>query len=333
MQLIRKQLGKEGLERMDKRKTNDRKDHEIIARAVMFQQRDPAGAPSDRTLKIARKNSLGLELMQYYPEASDLMAQEQERFAAYEQALAETSSLLERYGIPHIYIKFRKHYHYYDSNVDVVVRPSGWQGAIAALEREGYVGNVMFKEPDKIMFSRPDRKVSVHLHPGVTWNGVPYFGEQALWENSRPSADYPAREMDDTYDFLINLAHNVFENYEVSLGDVLYFQRHLQACQLDVTEMEQIAAANGWQYGFQKAYAQALALTQAWEHASHEQIPQSLLAYPYRISAPVLARAYSERIASNLAGRRFGPALREIYAYPSFYALKRRHDLPILNRF
>jgi hypothetical protein len=319
---------------MNKDKTKDRKDHETVARSVMYQRRDPGGSPGENALKIARKNSLGLEFAQYFPEEADMLAQERERFDQFEQALAETSSLLDRYGIPHIYIKFRKHYHYYDSNVDVVVRPREWRGAIAALNQEGYAGNVMFKEPDKIMFSRPDRRVSVHLHPGVTWNGVPYFNEEALWENSRPSGDYPAREMNDTYDYLINLAHNVFENYEVSLGDVLYFQRHLQTCTLDASEMEQIAAANGWQYGFRQAYAQVIELTRAWELARQQKpIPPGLLTYPYQISMPVLARAYYERIASNLAGRRFGPAFREVYAYPSFYMLKRRHDLPFFNRF
>jgi hypothetical protein len=74
-------------------------------------------------------------------------------------------------------------------------------------------------------------------------------------------------------------------------------------------------------------------MIKAWEEAKQSgKIPSRLLAYPYPIAVPVLAGAFSERIASNLSGRRFGAALREVYAYPSFYALKRRHELPILNR-
>ena len=111
------------------------------------------------------------------------MAEETARSQAFRRAMQETSSLLAAHHVPHIYIKFRKLYQYYDSNVDVIVARKQWQAAIAALESEGYAGHVMFKEPDKIMFSCRGARVSVHLHPGVTWNGVPYFSEDELWSS------------------------------------------------------------------------------------------------------------------------------------------------------
>jgi hypothetical protein len=310
--------------------------YESIARKVMLNEKEPVSSaqPGERDRKIARNNSVGLEWILHYPNAPELQLPERERHDRFQTALKETSDLFQKNAIPHIYIKFRKHYHYYDSNVDLLVRSGQWRHAIGVLEEDGYSGHVMFKEPDKIMFSKPDKTVSVHLHPGVTWNGVRYFDEDDLWEKSRPSADYPAREMNESYDFLINLAHNVFENYELSLGDMLYFQRHLQRYSLDFTEMEEVAASNGWRYGYQRLLAQVRGLINAWEEAKQSgKIPSSLLAYPYPIAMPVLAGAFSERIASNVSGRRFRAALREVYAYPSFYALKRRHELPILNQW
>ncbi len=309
--------------------------YESIARKVMLNQNEHVSSaqPGERERKVARKNHVGLEWILHYPNAPELQAQEWERHHSFQIALKETSDLFHKKAIPHIYIKFRKHYRYYDSNVDLLVRREQWRHAIAVLKEDGYSGHVMFKEPDKIMFSKPEKTVSVHLHPGVTWNGVRYFDEQDLWEHSRPSADYPAQEMNESYDFLINLAHNVFENYEISIGDILYFQRHLQSYSLDFARMEEVAASNGWRYGYQQSLAQVMEIIKAWEEAkqSGEILPR-LLAYPYPISMSVLAGAFSERIASNLSGRRFGPALREVYAYPSFYVLKRRHELPILNQ-
>jgi hypothetical protein len=309
--------------------------YESIARKVMLNQYElgSSAQPGERERKIARSNHVGLEWILHYPDAHELKSQEMERHDSFQTVLKETSDLFWKKAIPHIYIKFRKHYRYYDSNVDLLVRSDQWRHAVTVLEEDGYSGHVMFKEPDKIMFSKPGKTVSVHLHPGVTWNGVRYFDEQDLWEKSLPSADYPAREMNESYDFLINLAHNVFENYELSLGDMLYFQRHLQVYSIDFTGMEETAATNGWRYGYQQSLAQVRELIKSWEEAKQSgRISSRLLAYPYPITVPVLAGAFSERIASNLSGRRFGAALREVYAYPSFYALKRRHELPILNQ-
>ena len=314
----------------------NRQIYESIARKVMLDQHEDStfAQPGEAERKVARKNHVGLEWVLHCPQATQFQAQEWERYHRFQAALHETSDLFHRKAISHIYIKFRKHYHYYDSNVDLLVRREQWQDAIAVLKEDGYSGHVMFKEPDKIMFSKPEQTISVHLHPGVTWNGVPYLDEQDLWANSCPSTEYAAQEMNKSYDFLINLAHNIFENYEVSLGDMLYFHRHLQSYALDFSRMEEVAASNGWLHGYQKSLAQVTELVKLWETAKQSgEVPFRLLAYPYRIAVPILAGAFFERIASNLSGRRFGPALREVYAYPSFYILKRRHDLAILSHW
>lgn len=315
--------------------TNPPAPHAVVARAVMLcgpADRLP-GEPSAAETKLARKNSLGLEFALRYPEAAGLIADEKARQSAFDLVMAETSEMLANGGIPHIYIKFRKLYQYYDSNVDVVVRGRDWQRAVSMLELAGYRGHVMFKEPDKIMFSRPGSKVSVHLHPGVTWNGVPYFEEGDLWANTFPSRSGAWLEMNDDYDYLINIAHNVFENYEVSLGDILYFREFLRRGAPDARELERIAAVNGWRQGFRWLDSQVRGLVNAWDAAERtNQVPPALLAYPYRISAPALASAFVERIARNVRWRRIRPALREAYAYPAFYALKLRHDLPFLSR-
>jgi hypothetical protein len=306
---------------------------ERVARAVMC---GPAAYRGERPgaleLQIARKNALGLEFVAHYPDAVDLLQQEQRRQDEFQRVMQATSRLLQAHEIDHICIKFRKRYRYYDSNVDVIVAQQQWTHAVALLSNEGYEPHIMFKEPDKIMFDKPG-EVSVHMHPGVTWNGVPYFDEQALWRHSTPSADGPWCELSDDYHVLVNLAHNVFENYEVSLGDVLFFKRFMANVHLDPADLERIAADNGWRYGFQQAYAQMCDLVTAWDRAEQSgEIPVHLLDYPYQIGMPVLARAFSQRVAGNLAGKRLRMALREIYAYPAFYVLKRRHDLPWLVR-
>jgi len=315
-------------------KAADLQAYEQVARMVMFSVPENiiSGQPGEKEIKIARKNHLGLEFISHYPEAATFQTQEREKYNAFQLALQETSALFEMHGIPHIYIKFRKHYLYYDSNVDVIVRKDQWAHTISILKENGYSGHVMFKEPDKIMFSKPGIPVSIHLHPGVTWNGVPYFSSDNLWRNSDPSSNFTAREMTFEYDFLINIAHNLFENYDISLGDTLYFKRMLQLHSYDAERLEHVAAENGWLYGFQQVFGLVTELVETWEAAEQSShIPEKLLIYPYRISKAVLVYAYSQRIAWNIAESRFGPALREIYAYPSFYALKRRHDLPFLR--
>jgi hypothetical protein len=309
--------------------------YEQVARVSMFGRlsKSTAGQPGDKEMQIARKNHVGLEFISHYPAAVSQQTSEQEKYRAFQSAMEDTSMLLDRHGIAHIYIKFRKQYLYYDSNVDVIVGKEQWAQTCALLKEKGYSGHVMFKEPDKIMFSKPEAPVSIHLHPGVTWNGVQYFSIEELWENSLPSSDFAAREMTPPYDFLINIAHNLFENYDLSLGDVLYFKRMVERHSIAAGPLEQAAIQNGWGYGFRQVFGQALRLVKEWEAAEQaDQIPRTLLAYPYRITPLVLAQAYWQRFTSNVMRKDFRSALREMYAYPSFYALQRRHDLAFLHR-
>lgn len=294
---------------------------------------DESGQPSAAEIKIARKNSVGLEFIAHYPKALALTQEENSRLVAFRDAMQETSKLLASHEIPHIYIKFRKLYRYYDSNVDVIVTKEKWQSAIAALQADGYLGHVMFKEPDKIMFSRLGQSVSVHLHPGVTWNGVPYLDEDVLWRDASPSPDGAWLELSENYDLLINLAHNVFENYEISIGDMLYFRRFLRGRSIDEERLRAVAAENGWHAGLLHVLSQVKTLVRAWDLAEQSgHIPSFLLAYPYGIPVLSLARAFAERVAHNVASRHFRRALREVYAYPAFYALMRRHDILPLSR-
>lgn len=305
-----------------------------VARTVMFGAAAAERAELDpREVNLARKNSLGLEFAAYYPGAVSDYREEQFRYEQYQHVLLQTSSLLEHHQIPHLYIKFRKLYGYYDSNVDVVVPGVDWRRTIEILQGEGYSGHVMFKEPDKIMFSKPGQLISIHLHPGVTWNGVPYFSEVELWQHSRPAADCAAYELSPEYDFMVNLAHDVFENYEFSLGDTLYFSRCMEMQPLDPGPLKAIASSNGWGHAFDEVYLHLRELLKGWEDARRtREIPAKLLGYPYAIPLPMLARAFWERIRYHLQRREIKRALREVYAYPAFYALKRRHDLPFLSR-
>jgi hypothetical protein len=288
------------------------------------------GAPSELEVETARDAAVGLEFLERFPQTGELLAVERAKADRFAAAMQECSTLLAGRGIDHLYIKFRKLYRYYDSNADVIVRPERWAETVQLLEDRGYAPFVMFKEPDKIMFDKPG-EVSIHLHPGVTWNGVSYFDTASLWQRSTVSPDGPWRELDPTHDFLVNLAHNVFENYVVSLGDVLFFARFLGAHPLDEEEAERIAVANGWGYGFRMAYAQVRTLLGAWAEADASgQYPSWLADHPYRIPLTELVPTYAERIRHQLRAGRYRTAGREIYAYPAFYALMRRHDLPFL---
>ena len=290
------------------------------------------GQPPELELDIARKNAVGLEYAARFPEAIDVLRAERDRAEQFVHTMHATSDLLNRNDIHHIYIKYRKLYQYYDSNADVVVPRGRWSDTVQLLEGEGYTPHVMFKEPDKIMFDKPGH-VSVHLHPGVTWNGVSYFSTESLWDESLESTDGPWRELCRKHDFLVNLAHNIFENYVISLGDVLYFRRFMEAGPVDSAEAEQVAVENGWGFGFRRGYAQVLALVGAWADVDRSGMPPRwLIEFPYRIPLSMLAPTYGQRLVHQVARKEYHDAAREVYAYPTFYALKRRHDLPWLKR-
>jgi hypothetical protein len=300
--------------------------HGALARAVMLGD-PPDDAVQAAALSVARENGLGLELATHLADGPARRGEEL-RERQFLGAQAEASSLLGGSGVEHILFKVDRLYRYYDSNVDVIVRVRDWPEATALLERQGYVGSVMFKEPDKVMFSRPDDAVSLHLHPGVTWNGVPYFDDDALWSQSEPDPTVARRRRLRFEDELaVNLAHDLFENYEVSLGDALYFRRAFER-DVALAELEPLAKGNGWVHGLRAAFGYVRAIADGWAGAEkNEIVPPGLLEFPYRIPRAILARAFGERITAGVRDGRIRRAARELYAYPAFYALARRHDL------
>jgi putative nucleotidyltransferase-like protein len=290
-------------------------------------------SPTQREMTIARKNSVGLEYADHFPTAAAILAVENDRLTGFLDALEETSESFQAAKIPHILIKHRRRYRYYDSNVDVVVSHDDWNRAIELLHSRGYAGNVMFKEPDKIMFDHPAKRISVHLHPGVTWNGVPYISTEFLWSNAQPQGNGFRRELSDEFEFLVSVGHLLFENYEITLGDLLSFSRDLQTGTIDIARLSGIARANRWEWGFRQVFEQVTTLVENWNTTTDAAaVPGHLLSFPYQIPPAVLARTYSRRIVSNAHDGHWRRALREIYAYPAFYALKRRHDLPWIRR-
>jgi hypothetical protein len=297
-----------------------------LARTVMLGHW-PSDAAPDLALRLARANGVGLEFARHLPDGP-IRQEEEARGARFRTRVLEASALLGAARIEHIIFKCDRHYVYYDSNVDVIVRPGDWPHARRALQVAGYRGNVMFKEPDKVMFSRPGDPTSVHLHAGVTWNGVPYFDDDALWRRSVRDPLLPERRRLDGQDELaVNLAHNLFENYEVSLGDALYFRRALAAAPA-LDDLEIHARCNGWLGGLGAALAHAHSLAEDWatsERTGH--VTPRLANFPYRLPRSTLAQAYSERITANVRARHLRRAAREAYAYPTFYALWWRHDL------
>jgi hypothetical protein len=290
-------------------------------------------SPTEREMSVARKNGVGFEYADHFPNAAAILAGEQDRLAGFLDSLEETSESLQAAEVPHILIKHRRRYRYYDSNVDVVVSRGDWNRVVKLLQARGYAGNVMFKEPDKIMFEHPAKRISVHLHPGVTWNGVPYISTECLWRNSHPQGNEFRRELSDEFEFLVNVGHVLFENYEITLGDVFSFSRDLQKRAIDSAKLSCIASANRWRWGFEQVFEQVESLAHNWGATTDKAaVPNQLLNYPYQIPPAVLARAYSRRIVGNVRDGYLRRALREVYAYPTFYALKRRHDLPALRR-
>ena len=297
-----------------------------LARTVMLGDRPPA-ATLGLALELARANGVGLELARYLPDGPALR-EAPARGARVRRRIEEASALLGAEGIEHIVFKCERHYRYYASNVVVIVRPADRPRALHALYTAGYRGNVMFKEPDKVMLSLPGDPTSVHLHVGVTWNGVPYFDDDALWRRSTADPLLPGRfRLDGDDELAVNLAHNLFENYEVSLGDALYFRRALGTAP-GPTGLDLHARPNGWLGGLGAALEHARSLAEAW--ASAEQtglVAPRLVDFPYRLPRATLARAYGERINANLRAGHLRRAAREVYAYPTFYALWWRHDL------
>lgn len=224
-------------------------------------------AHAEDILKALKKNKIpllslsqkGLDLVPSFRDSqaySQALIQSRDAFVHYRQEFSEISAALDGAGVPHLLMKSAGPFPYESDNFDILI-PHGHRVEVdKALEPLGFVPQLHYREDWKFIYKRfrlGKLRSIAHLHEEVSWGVEPFLDIQGLWERAEPSPDDPAFRVPAPRDsVLITMAHGVYENDCIKLGDLLKVHRALERAggQLDWQGMEAVASRKGWLAGW-----------------------------------------------------------------------------------
>lgn len=174
-----------------------------------------------------------------------------EDFSAYRNywyCVYRLHKILSENNIQPVFLKSRRNYIFYDSNVDILISRKDWSKTIAILNRDQWrVPSLPIKikqnliERSKLKLqARTSTMVPAHLYGAVSWRyqsdigflpgktEAEHFLELVPISDLCPGvADIPSVEIVMTTpaaDLLIHSAQTVFENYQIFLGEVVFIK-------------------------------------------------------------------------------------------------------------
>ena len=222
-------------------------------------------APRDaeRFVELLRRNRVPVavlaesaairDLAHQMPELAAFVASERERLEYATDAYREVAEAWTDAGISCVLIKSPGFFPYTSSNVDVLVPAERAERACGVLESLGYAELPAIREPYKRLFRRaraPKLGFAVHVHTGVAWV-TRFLTDADVLRSSRTSPEAPwlrypgAEEV-----FLINTAHWLYEDKEMTLRDLYHAELAIRdGVRWDALRAK--ATAAGWRDGFE----------------------------------------------------------------------------------
>jgi thymidylate kinase len=205
----------------------------------------------------------------------------------------------EAEGIESIFIKavgLEPSFPHTSDNLDAYIVPAQGDAARQAMRRLGYVELRNIEEPNKYLFKRfraGEEVCAIHMHLRIEWS-VSFLFEARVWERRRVAPDDAALRIPSPEDaMLITIAHSLYENKCVKLGDLARVNYCLAHHTLDWNYIWETAGSKGWAAGL----AAALLL--------YDRLDRSLYA------GPLLPGEQIDRAWAHLGGRR----RRQVEAY------------------
>jgi hypothetical protein len=247
-------------------------------------------------VKYAKVNGVAIPVLRYLKEEGlcserhfiQLFNKEAKNYDLFWQSVIEIAQLFSRKNIEYAVIKTRRIYEFYDWDIDVLVRKEDWSKALRVLQGHGFKRAHMLSHPlasleaDKLLMEKRGG-FPIHLHRRVSWHGVEYLSSDLVLSSSLEveGVYYPSKAID----ALIYCAHSIFENYELTLGEVYHFMKTADSSVHDF--ILSLANENGWLEG---ARLSIKAMKNIWSSLNSREC----IKLPYRYELRSLLKAWSE---------------------------------------
>jgi hypothetical protein len=193
-------------------------------------------------IKLLNEKEFDLEAAVYLQR----LKEEWERwFYSFKRTVTFLDAALEKQGLPYLLIKTYRCYPWLTHDVDILVMD--FKSALKKLKDYGLY--VHFTEKNQAMCVRRDL-IPIGLHGKISWSGVTCLEEKFLWDNFRRvrieeiEINIPSVEGDiATY-----LAHIIFEQHRITLGELLYTYKFSSKVKWDL--LWEQASNNCWLKSF-----------------------------------------------------------------------------------
>ena len=189
-----------------------------------------------------------LPLMDAYRQESDSFAQQRAEYELVREAW-------ETEGIEAMFIKavgLTPSFPYTSDNLDVYIRPEMGRAGRESLRRLGFVELRNLEEPNKYLFKRfrgGEEVCAIHMHLRLEWS-VSFLPEETVWQRRRIAPDDERLRIPSPEDaLLITLAHALYENKCIKLGDLVRAAHCLTQYALDWEYIWEVARSKGWLSG------------------------------------------------------------------------------------
>ncbi len=231
----------------------------ILVRAVWAHEpvRDPAPESLTAALALARRNEVDGPLIRAHADRlPGELALLDEAVGAYRANLATACDLLLRAGVEPVLIKATPWDDVTYSNFDLLVGDRGWDRAVSALTPWVIRTSRYPLERATKMLLYPASGPAVHLHRSVAWFDIPAVATERVITRAARPAGSRCRLPDPVDALRIQLAHAVFQNQGLALGELLAIRGLLEP-EL-IGRARALARAEGWRRGFDDAVRTAV---------------------------------------------------------------------------
>ncbi len=203
-------------------------------------------------LELARRNDVDGAFVRARPaELPRELAELERAVVAYRANLATASDLLSDADVEPILIKATPWDDVTYSNFDLVVGDDGWDRSVAALAPWVVRTSRYPLERATKLLLYPPAGPAVHLHRSVAWFDVPAIPTATLRARAARPEGWACLLPAPVDALRIQLAHAVFQNQALSLGELLAIRPWLTGDTLG--EARGLARQEGWGLGFDTA--------------------------------------------------------------------------------
>ena len=169
-------------------------------------------------------------------------------------SFSEIKRQFDAQGISFVFIKSPGYFPLFSDNLDIIIHPHSAKEAKRVLEENNYFELFKWSEAFKAYYRKykgTSEVLSVHLHEKVAWDGKIFLDFEKCYNDKQEMKNFSGYYMPGPENaFIITLAHAIFENKYILLGDYQNLIYLIHNFSLDLHKITKLVGQYSWSQGF-----------------------------------------------------------------------------------